>query len=114
MGYPQRQLRPARRPGSSPGRLDRRWNIRRDPHQVGRKRVELRSEGHHQRRRLSVTMYDGNDPGTRNYLLTPELPFVGWARPGETVSFRTLDSSGNQIAEGVDYDALDHQRFFPV
>lgn len=48
------------------------------------------------------------------YELSPDAEMSGSVGLGETITVRTLDSSGGQIHANVDYSELDAAKFFPV
>lgn len=57
---------------------------------------------------------DGDLGENRAYVLGSHLPFVGTVEPGQLLTVRTLDASGNQIREGGRAEDLDQSALFPV
>lgn len=62
----------------------------------------------------SGNAFDARRGGERVYSLTPDLQQIGALVPGQSYLVHTMDSSGDQIAEGLAFDDIDRAKLFPV
>lgn len=62
----------------------------------------------------TTTVIDGTLSGEFVYLVGPDTDMARTVRAGEVIRLRTMDSSGNQMREGMSFAELDTDRIFPV